>query len=64
MRRLLVLAFALYLPIDWALRDVLNWGLVASAWDEAFILVTILYLRAADFRRERVLPVVTPSMRQ
>jgi len=61
MRRLLVLAFALYLPIDWALRDVLSWGLVASAWDEAFILVTILYLLGRRILgSERVLPVVTP----
>ncbi len=61
MRRLLIVAFALYLPIDWALRDVLSISFLASIWDEAFLLCTALYILARRiFDKELRKPVSTP----
>lgn len=55
MRVTLLYVFAFYLPIDWALRDVLKIAALASVWDEAFLLFTILYLlteRAFGYNNE------------
>jgi len=44
MRRLMLLAFALYFPIDKVLRDVLYIPVISSLWDEAFFLLAVGYL--------------------
>ncbi len=41
LRRWLFVAFALYLPIEYTLRDVLHLG-IASLWEEAFIAAALL----------------------
>lgn len=43
-RRLLILGFSLYLPIDWVLRDVLSLNTLASVWDELFFLFAAAYV--------------------
>jgi len=43
-RVLLIYVFAFYLPIDWALRDVLKIAALASVWDEAFMLLAFFYI--------------------
>ncbi|MBR2521486.1 MAG: O-antigen ligase family protein [Oscillospiraceae bacterium] len=43
LRTTIIYLFALYLPIDWALRDVVSWSAAASVWDEAFLFLTALY---------------------
>lgn len=44
MKRVLLIVFALFLPIDWALRDVLRISFLASVWDEMFLLGSAAYL--------------------
>lgn len=44
MRGLLLLCLAMYLPIDYLLRTVLNIGFLASVWDEGLLLLCVLYL--------------------
>ncbi len=65
MKRVLLVAFALFLPIDWALRDVLRISFLASIWDEAFLLGCTLYLVldlifAVNVRKPRVSPLDMP----
>ena len=62
MRGVLLAAFALYLPIDWFLRSALELTAIASIWDEAFLLFSVLYLlfRMLVTRRERIKPRATP----
>ena len=62
MRGLLVFCFAMYLPIDWLLRDVLNLVSVASVWDELFLIGCVGYLfwRMLITKRERLRPRATP----
>ena len=43
-RRLSVTALALYLPIDYFLREILGIGILASVWDEALLLVLFAYV--------------------
>jgi hypothetical protein len=43
MRKLLIAAFALYLPLDWVIRDVLKISALASIWDEAFLVFCIAF---------------------
>jgi len=44
MRGLLLLCLAMYLPIDYVLRSVLQIGFLASVWDEGFLLFCACYL--------------------
>ena len=37
LRRWLILAFAMYLPIEYAVRDILKINILASVWEELFI---------------------------
>ena len=61
MRRFIVAVFALYLPIDWLLRDLLPIAAIASVWDEAMLIFGFLY---AVFQRmcapENEKPRITP----
>lgn len=41
LRRWMFLAFALYLPIEYALRDVLQISILASVWEEVFLMAGI-----------------------
>ncbi len=43
-RRLVIVAFSLYLPIDWLLRDILAVPTLASVWDELFFIASCLYV--------------------
>lgn len=48
-KKLLILAFTLYLPLDYFLRSVINIGFLSSIWDEGLmiaVLVFILYKKA------------------
>ncbi len=44
LRGLLLLCLAMYLPVDYVLRSVLQIGFLASVWDEGFLLLCICYL--------------------
>lgn len=44
LRGLLLICLAMYLPIDYALRSVLQIGFLASVWDEGFLFLCICYL--------------------
>ena len=44
MRKLLIAVFALYLPVDWIVRDVLAISSLASIWDEAFLAFCVVYI--------------------
>jgi len=61
MRRLLIAVFALYLPMDVFVRDVLQIGFLSSIWDEAFMLLCVCYIifRIAS-SRELIKPRITP----
>ncbi len=61
MRKFLIAVFALYLPVDVLVRDVLKIGFLSSVWDEAFMLFCIVYLvyRLAN-SPEPVKPRITP----
>lgn len=41
LRRWMLIAFALYLPIEYALRDVLKINILASVWEEVFLMAGI-----------------------
>jgi len=43
-QRLLVIIFALYLPVDWILRQYSPVVALASSWDEAFLAFCFVYL--------------------
>lgn len=63
-RRLLVVMFALYLPIDWALREFSPVAALATAWDELFLAFGFAYavfqrLLAPEDERPRVTPLDT-----
>lgn len=62
MRGLLIIAFGMYLPIDYVIRDVLQLETIGSIWDEAFMLFCVLYIiwRLVMTRREQVKPRITP----
>ncbi len=62
MKRLLICIFALYLPVDVIIRDVLQIGFLSSLWDEAFMLFCILYIAfrifsASELTKPRLTPV-------
>ena len=62
MRGLLLIAFAMYLPLDYLIRDVLSLSAIGSIWDEALMLFCVLYIvwRLTLSRREHVAPRITP----
>ncbi len=59
---LLLVAFAMYLPLDYFIRDVLKLAAIGSIWDEAFMLFSVLYIvwRMAVSRKEQIKPRITP----
>ncbi len=44
MRGLLIIAFALYLPLDVFIRSVLGIDFLSSIWDEAFMIFCVMYI--------------------
>ncbi len=67
MRRFIVAVFALYLPIDWVLRELLPIAAVASVWDEAFLAFGFAYavfqrMCAPEDEKPRVTPLDTPIL--
>lgn len=64
MRRFVVVVFALYLPIDWVLRDLLPLASIATVWDEAFLAFGFAYavfqrMCAPESEKPRVTPLDT-----
>ncbi|MBQ6845710.1 MAG: O-antigen ligase family protein [Oscillospiraceae bacterium] len=61
MKKILIGAFALYLPLDWLIRDIFKLEAVASIWDEAFLVFCFAYIifRIASSKKE-VKPRITP----
>ena len=62
MKRFLICIFALYLPVDVIIRDVIQIGFLSSLWDEAFMLFCILYIAfrifsASELTKPRLTPV-------
>ncbi len=62
MRGLLLVAFAMYLPLDVLIRDVIGIAALSSIWDEAFMLFCVGYILwdMVIIKRERIKPSVTP----
>lgn len=61
MKRLLIALFALYLPLDVFIRDVVGIELFSSLWDEALMLFCIMYIIFRIARRnETTKPRITP----
>lgn len=59
--RILIFLFALYLPMDYALRDVLSIPVLPSIWDELFLIVCVVYILARRvLGREFTMPRATP----
>ncbi len=42
----MIFLFAMYLPIDYALRSIPALSFLSSAWDEAFLLAAFIYVLA------------------
>ncbi|MEG2570537.1 MAG: O-antigen ligase family protein [Clostridia bacterium] len=61
-RGLLIIAFGMYLPIDYTIREVLGIESLGAIWDEAFMLFCVAYIiwRLIFTRREHVKPRATP----
>jgi O-antigen ligase len=61
LKRFLLLLFGLYLPADYLLRKVSALSAVASVWDEAFLVLALIYAasRMALFRKS-ISPRATP----
>ncbi len=67
MRKILIAAFALYLPLDWIIRDVLKISALASIWDEAFLVFCIAYIifriaSSREVKKPRISPVDMPLL--
>jgi O-antigen ligase len=57
MTRIILFAIALYLPIDYVLRDVMQIPVISSLWDEALLLLAACWLvRTRMARPQPVLP--------
>lgn len=57
MTRILLFAVALYLPIDYVLRDLLHIPVLSSLWDEALLLLAFCWiLRTRMARNQPILP--------
>jgi len=54
--RLIIVIFALYLPIDYLLRTYSPVAAVSSAWDEAFLIFGFLYVLFRRMFAKRALP--------
>ncbi len=66
-KRFLIALFALYLPLDVFIRDVLNVGFISAVWDEAFMLFCILFIAyrvmtAKDIVKPRITPIDAPLL--
>ena len=42
LHRWVLIAFSLYLPVDWMLRDIIRSTRIASVWDELFMMIGIV----------------------
>lgn len=67
MRKLLIAVFALYLPVDVVVRDVLKIGFLSSIWDEAFMIFCIGYIlyrimTSSELIKPRITPVDAPLL--
>lgn len=67
MRKLLITVFALYLPMDVFVRDVLKISFLSSTWDEAFMLFCVAYIifriaSSSEITKPRITPVDMPLM--
>lgn len=67
MKRLLLAVFALYLPMDVFIRDVLNISFLSSVWDEAFMLFCVAYIifricSNREITKPRITPVDMPLL--
>ena len=62
MRGILIAAFAMYLPLDVFIRDVIGVDALSSIWDEAFLLLCVGYILwdMVIIRKSRIKPSVTP----
>ncbi len=61
LRGLLLMAFALYLPLDVFIRSVLGIDFLSSIWDEAFMIFCVVYIIAkVAFSKSVIKPRVTP----
>lgn len=62
MRGLLIIAFGLYLPLDYTIREILKLNTIGSIWDEGFMVLCVLYLiwRIIFTKHEQVKPRITP----
>ncbi len=61
LRGALLMIFALYLPVDVLIRDVLGIAFLSSVWDEAFMLFCVMYIFFRICTAEKVIkPRVTP----
>jgi len=59
MRRFLIAIFALYLPVDVFIRNVINIGALSSIWDEAFIVFCVFF---AAYRIMSSKPLIKPRI--
>ena len=60
-RRLLLAAFALFLPLDVFIRDVIGISFLSSLWDEAFMLLSIGFIIwRIMFSKDAIKPRITP----
>ncbi len=61
MRRFLIAVFALYLPADYFIRDVMKLDAIASVWDEVFMIFCVLFiLWRLIVSKDRIKPRITP----
>lgn len=61
MRRILIFIFAMYLPVDYIMRNVIGISFLSSIWDEAFLIGAALYLLLRlVFDPEKKKPRATP----
>lgn len=62
MRGVLLVLFAMYLPLDVLIRDVIGIAALSSIWDEAFLIFCVMYILwdMVIIRRDRIKPSVTP----
>ncbi len=61
MKRLLIAVFALYLPVDVFVRNVLQISFLSSIWDEAFMIFCIMFITwRIMFSKELIKPRITP----
>ena len=64
MRRILLVLFALFLPLDYLIRDVMKLDALASIWDEGFLIFCVLFILwrimvSKDLIKPRISPLDT-----